>query len=415
MPRILHILSQIPAQTGSGIFFNNLVRQCQASGFEQSAVIGLPRALRGYPVVGIEPCNVREVLFETEELPYKIPGMSDVMPYDSTVFSSLDTGAFQQYLRAFRSAIREAVAQHKPQVILSNHLWVATAAVAEVLNDLDPDSRPRLYGVSHGTDLRQMQLSPRLKPYVYTHCQDVDGVFALNAYQLDAIQSLYGIPSEKIHLIGTGYDSKVFYPKQIDSKKISEKIELVYAGKLSESKGLVELLRSMELLDPNLFRLTLAGQGSGPEAERILEAISQSRGDIRYVGYLPQTKLAELFRDSDIFILPSYYEGLPLVVIEALASGTKVVVNELNGLRDWLGDAINDSGRITYVPMPKLKGLDTCDPDHAGAYVRNLAQALIRASETGNKEDLILQGYYKAIEERSWVNVFMRMERVFRL
>ncbi len=418
MRKIMHILSQIPSQTGSGIFFENMIRQCNRNGYQQSVIIGLPYEMADYPIEGIEQDHIHEVLFGTEQLPFKIPGMSDVMPYQSSVFSNMSLDSFEQYRNRFKEAVAEAVLQFMPDVIISNHLWVATAAACEAVEGLHFGAvLPKTFAVCHGTDLRQMQLSPKIKPYVITGCRNLDGIFSLNRYQSALIGRLDMIEPDRIHLIGTGYDERIFYRKQveIERKRDSKKIELVYAGKLARSKGLTELIRCMHILDPDIFRLTIAGMGSGSEADDILSAIDNTDVDIRYKGHLPQTELAELFRESDIFILPSYYEGLPLVVIEALASGMKVVVNELDGLREWLDSDINDSGRVTYVKMPKLIGLDTCDPDYAESYIRDLATAVMTCAAHGDKESANLDRYYQAIETRSWVNVFMRMERVFLL
>lgn len=414
MKKILHILSQIPSQTGSGIFFENLIRQCSRFGYLQSVIMGLPRDMSDYSIEGVSRDDTYEVLFETDQLPYKIPGMSDVMPYDSTVFSAMSQESFELYRNRFKDVITEAVLRFKPDIIISNHLWVATSAACEAVEELGlgADS-PRVFVVSHGTDLRQMELSPKIRPYVTAACRGVAGVFSLNPYQSELINKLYMIEPERIHLIGTGYDDSIFHRTSAENDQIHKKIELVYAGKLARSKGLIELIKCMHILDPEVFRLTIAGMGSGSEADEILSSIDNPDVDIRYVGHLPQTELAELFRESDIFILPSYYEGLPLVVIEALASGMKVVVNELDGLREWLDDDINDSGRVAYVKMPKLKGLDTCDPAYAEAYIRDLAKAVMNSAAHGDKEPKNLDRYYQVIETRSWVNVFMRMERVF--
>lgn len=412
MSRILHILSQIPSQTGSGVFLNNLITQCHQAGHGQAAVIGLPENLREYPLPHIHREHIAEVLFETDLLPFKIPGMSDVMPYESTIFSSMDQKAFEAYKEAFTREIKGLVEKFRPDVVISNHLWVVTAIAVSVVTRITEETRPKIYTVCHGTDLRQMQLSPALGPYAAAGCAEVDGVFSLNTYQSDVIHKLYGIEKDRIHIIGAGYDNTIFFNNEDVKAGKNQKTELVYAGKLSYAKGLKELILSMQLLDPARFRLTIAGKGSGAEADEILRQMKASKADIRYVGQLSQNELANLFRTSDIFVLPSYYEGLPLVIIEAMACGLKVVVNELNGLRDWLGDPINTSGRIRYVPMPRLLGPDTCDPDAVTAYTESLATAIRHCSKTSHKDMAPVPLYRQAIEDRSWENVFKRMERI---
>lgn len=412
MPRILHMLSQVPSQTGSGVYFENLVRECGKAGYQQAAVIGLPLHLQGFPLRGIPSENRYDVLFETPRLPFKIPGMSDVMPYDSTVFSDMDDVSFNAYRNSFREAAEEMIRRFRPDVILSNHLWVATAAACEAASALsDAVCRPRIFAICHGTDLRQMSLSQWMRPYVREQCGSLDGVFALNAHQAEVIPGLYGISREKVHITGIGYDNTLFYKPLQKRAGRNKKTELVYAGKLARAKGVNELVQAMGVLGPEAFRLTIAGKGSGAEAENILAAIAESEADICYMGQLNQKELAELFRSADIFVLPSYFEGLPLVVLEALASGMCVVVNDLDGLKEWLGETINESGRVSYVRMPCLVGVDACHPEEEEMYIRELADAISSCSKA--MPGYGSEAYYTALEERSWDKVFERMALLF--
>lgn len=362
--------------TGSGVYLCNLVRQFGLSGYGQAAVIGLPAALTGYGVPGIAPSDIREVLFETPALPYLIPGMSDVMPYNSTVFSTLSHETASAYMAAFSEAVRGSVLRFRPDVILSNHLWLATSAAAQTAASISGVQGPGVYAICHGTDLRQMQLSPQLVPLAVEGCRLLSGVFTLNHRQLAQIEAQYGIPQTRMTVAGTGYDGSVFYRGSQRTEAGPGPVKLVYAGKLSRSKGVAELIAAVGGLPAGSVRLTLAGSGAGPEAEAILEAAAQCPNQVTYAGMLSQERLAELFRESDIFILPSFYEGLPLVVVEAMACGLRVVVNDLPGLREWLGDEAEAAGQLRYVRMPPLEGPDICAPEAVGAYVKDLAAAI---------------------------------------
>ena len=105
--------------------------------------------------------------------------------------------------------------------------------------------------------------------------------------------------------------------------------------------------------------LHLAGSGSSDEERQIRQLAGEKRGKIVFHGALSQEELANLFRVSDIFVLPSFYEGLPLVVLEALASGLRVVTTDLPGLKEYLGREINYSGLIRYVELPRCEHEDS--------------------------------------------------------
>lgn len=414
MSRILHILSQLPSKTGSGVFLDNLLEQSHWANHEQGLVLGLPQSYAYEPPEYLSCFS--PVYFETDSLPFKIPGMSDVMPYDSTKFSELSPENWKAYLLAFEKAIAWAIEHFKPDVILSNHLWAVTAVAVKVSHSKD-FNRPKVYGVSHGTDLRQMELAPYLKAFIVENCQALDGVFCLHQEQLRQIQNLYALPAEKLSLIGNGYNEKIFHRC---NRTLKNSLNLIYAGKLSLSKGVLELIDAVNGLNekfifdqsairspsfPSQVRLKIAGKGSGSEEKIILQAVEASPYT-DCLGFLDQGALANAFYESDVFVLPSYYEGLPLVVLEALATGLPVVVTDLPGLKTWLEGPINASGYITYVPLPELEGVDQCKKAAREPFVKALTAAL-----ESSIEKLISQSYtadfpYPSIEEQAWEKVF---------
>ena len=77
-----------------------------------------------------------------------------------------------------------------------------------------------------------------------------------------------------------------------------------------------------------------------------------------YYGAVTQDVLGDIFRKHEVFVLPSYYEGLPLVVLESLACGMRVVVNEFPALIELLSGTINESGWVEYVKQPRLENID---------------------------------------------------------
>lgn len=414
MSRLLHILSQIPSQTGSGVFLDNVITQAANCGYEQAAILGLPLAYKDYPFFKENPIKVFPIYFETTALPFKIPGMSDVMPYESLRYSELTVSQFDAYKQAFKTTIANAIQTFQPDVILSNHLWLTTAITAEVISELPTNvGKPKLYGVCHGTDLRQMTLSPNFQPYVINTCQHLTGVFGLHLHQLAAISKYYLVEENRLHLIGNGYNAALFTLPNHEKWHRNKKIECIYVGKLAYSKGLKQLISAVSLLDANKFHLTVVGSGNGEEAETLKQMMANVPAHITYLGYLPQLELAEQFRQSDVFVLPSFYEGLPLVVIEALATGLKVVVNDLTGLHDWLGETINRSGHLFYVPMPELEGIDTCKKTAENAYIKALSTVLVTCSNSIESHPYSACTYYSTIEERSWENVFKKMETVW--
>ena len=99
-----------------------------------------------------------------------------------------------------------------------------------------------------------------------------------------------------------------------------------------------------------------------------------------FAGCVTQSRLAELYNDCDIFVLPSMYEGLPLTVIESLACGDRVVMTKLEGIAEWLADMVTDAD-IRYVLPPGMKGTDEPLEEELPEFESRLAEALREAIE----------------------------------
>ena len=80
--RILHVLTQLPAKTGSGVYFTNLIESFKEMGIENGAIYGSEEGLD----LKVDAQYKNEVIYNTKDLPFHICGMSDVMPYPSTVY-----------------------------------------------------------------------------------------------------------------------------------------------------------------------------------------------------------------------------------------------------------------------------------------------------------------------------------------
>ncbi len=109
-------------------------------------------------------------------------------------------------------------------------------------------------------------------------------------------------------------------------------------------------------------------------------------------------------------MLPSLYEGLPLVLMEAIACGLKIVCTDLPGINEWMGEIINNSGIIEYVPIPKLKNIDTIVESEIPNFEHNLALAIEKQI---NNNILINNNLKKAIKDKSWTKAFLDIEKLF--
>ncbi|MDO4289803.1 MAG: glycosyltransferase family 4 protein [Eggerthellaceae bacterium] len=370
--RILNISAQKPDSTGSGVFLAQMVRCQVEAGHKAAVVCGVDAA--DAPDESLVPeAAVYPVRFNTAELPFDVCGMSDVMPYAATRYRDLTPTMLAQFKAAFTRVISEADAAFRPDVVICHHLYLVTAVAREAL-----PHRP-LAGISHSTDLRQMAQHDLDRAFILRGVRALDAALALHEEQAAQIERTYGVPRERIHVIGTGYDARTFNLGEAGKGKPNAGVpRVLYVGKIGEKKGVLSLLEAYDELARRgvACGLDLVG-GHSDEAEyaRIRERAAACTHAPTFWGKVPPEGAAERYRASDVFVLPSFFEGLPLVVVEALACGCKVVVTDLPGLRPWLSAFVPDAP-VTYVKLPRLRNVDTPVDEDLPAFEQRLADAV---------------------------------------
>lgn len=395
--KLLHILFQYPGKTGSGIYVNNLIKEASKKGYTQGLLAASGPEL-DYENDILDYLDI--IRFEDGELYYPIPGMSDIMPYNSIRYKDMTVRQVSIWKTSFKAAIQRAVEEFQPDKILSHHLWLGSALIAELgLGD-------KTMAICHSTDLRQYMQNPGYRKYVREGCSKLSRVLSLNQIQKEEISNLYSIPKEKITVIGGGFDTDIFNPiGRIERNTVPE---LIYAGKLSHAKGLLPLLDVYEEINKvTPVKLSLAGTGTGSEAAEIM-ARAEKLG-VKLLGSLTQNKLSEVFRASDLFILPSYYEGLPLVLLEAMACGLPVVTTETRGLKEYIGEELAGSGFVEFVPLPRMKGIDIPQEECVEEFKDNLKLAIKKQIRSIYKGYISFAPLKEAVERLSWEGVFSRI------
>jgi len=400
--KILHLLSQRPDSTGSGIYIQAMLREAQARNHSNHLLAGIQAGkMPVLDCISEESCSY--VQFGGRDISYQIVGMSDVMPYRSVRFCDLDGNRLLEYENSFAVKIKNAVNEFKPNVIHSHHLWLLSSLAKRIYPDLP------VVASCHGSDIRQFQQCTHLQNIVLSGCSSLDAVMALSEAQKNEIELLYGLPPHRIHVVGAGYNDALFAQP---AKPDPDPIQLVYAGKLSNAKGVPWLLRALSKIDSPAWQLHLVGSGSGAEKEDCLRLARNLGRRVQIHGAVNQRELARIMRQAHIFILPSFYEGIPLVVLEALACGCRIVANDLPGTQEILGGTA--VAYISLIKTPRLKTLDAPLPEEENAFEERLAAALRSQMAAAVKQpDLDLSALQEKLESFSWTNVFQRVQKIY--
>ena len=349
---ILHITAQKPSSTGSGVYLTKLARE-----LEKHDQVGRQGVLAGIyqedlPVLReqLSPITLYPVLFDARDLPFHIFGMSDVMPYPSSQYRSMTEDQKEAFADAFLFAADKAVNDLNPDVILCHHLYYLTSVIRKNFPDIP------VYAFCHNTDLTQFRGHDLAHKLILEEIPKLNGVFSLHEAQKNMISDLLHVPSEKIHVVGAGFDPDVFFAgKPSERTNTDQAVRLIFTGKLSYDKGVPHLLRALSSLHDSdasiaLTATLVGGAGDAAEYEEIRSLAASCPYSVKMTGQLSGSEIADLYHQNDLFILPSLNEGLPLCVIEALACGLRVVMTDLPGIRAWLDMHVPDAP-ITYVPL----------------------------------------------------------------
>lgn len=244
------------------------------------------------------------------------------------------------YLAMKKQALK--LHSEKPfDVILGRGLFPGADAAARLGRRLRIPSA----GVAIGGDAN---LAPRHSAMMQRHfvrvLKQVDALFANGQGVSDAVSQASGRPCQTAHGV---VDLDVFQPvaaKEPLRRELGlpvDAIIMLYAGNLIREKGLYELLDAFERVLPKSTDALLVMCGRGTEEERLRVRVDAKGlgASIRLVGQIKPEVMPQWMQASDLFVLPSYHEGMPNAVMEAMACGLPVISTKVGGLPAAVGDS----------------------------------------------------------------------------
>lgn len=198
------------------------------------------------------------------------------------------------------------------------------------------------------------------------------------------------LPGEKIYVIPDGVDVSFFHPPESDFREN----EILYVGSLTYLKGVDILIRAFANLEAKWdYRLVIAGEGTyWHELETLVHTLGLER-KVEFLGPLSREEVAKRMRRAKIFVLPSRSEGLGVVLLEALASGTPCVASREGGIPEVITPDVG----LLFKPGD-VDGL-------VRAICQLLEQDLKKIGENARR---------KALEHYDWNKVAMKILHVYR-
>jgi teichuronic acid biosynthesis glycosyltransferase TuaC len=195
-----------------------------------------------------------------------------------------------------------------------------------------------------------------------------------------------GIEGRKVRTVRNGCDPNVFHLADRRAARVQLAVDhdaelVLFVGRLDAKKGIVELLEAFVSLAGPRQKLLLAYLGDGPGGEQLrCKAKDVSLQDrIILAGACPSQKVAQWLAAANVLALPSYNEGYPNAVIEALSCGRPVIATNVGGIPEL----VNEKSGILVSPRDS----------------RGLAQAIETALERNWDEQLISAQFRRSWDE----------------
>ncbi len=194
----------------------------------------------------------------------------------------------------------------------------------------------------HGSDLNVIAKRPSARAVLSRVLPLADALVSVSDPLSSELASL-GVARSRIHLVGNGVDDAVFrVQNKTEARRelgIGEDRKVVFfVGRLEPAKGIDELMTAWDTVARELPSATLVLAGDGVSRAKVDTWAARHGDAVRVLGGKPLATIARWHGASDLFTLPSWREGTPNAVLEALASGRPVVATRVGGIPDVLRD-----------------------------------------------------------------------------
>ena len=221
----------------------------------------------------------------------------------------------------------------------------------------------------------------RVEERLAVRSRRLKGMIAVSRGVASDMQRHYGFPESRIRIVPNGVDHNNFHPPTEPERARlrkelgldSERLTAIFVGGDWSRKGLSFVMQALRDL-PSVQLLVVGGGGKERPA---FEALARELGISKRVKFAGRSNLPADYYRADVLALPTYYEALSLVSLEAAACGLPLIMPPVNGTEELLQDGVNGflCERSAFGVGAALRTLDS---DHIR--LRQMGEAAHRAS-----------------------------------
>jgi glycosyltransferase involved in cell wall biosynthesis len=237
----------------------------------------------------------------------------------------------------YAASIAPVVAPYRGKVDVVLGSWAYPDGFAAVV-------AARLLGVPavvklHGSDINLVAKLPGPRRLLSWALPRAARVVAVSKPLAEEVVAL-GVARERVAVVMNGVDGELFKPRDRAAARaelgLPEGPVAVYVGNLKPEKGILDLANAWASVQRHVPDATLAIVGGGPLRDEVARIVGDRA---MLVGPQPHERVTTWMAACDVLVLPSHAEGTPNVVLEALASGRRVVATSVGGVPDLITDA----------------------------------------------------------------------------
>jgi starch synthase len=234
-----------------------------------------------------------------------------------------------------------------------------------------------------------------------------DAVVAVSkAMREDVLRAYPDVDPDRVTVVYNGIDTEQYRPDASTDALERHGVQVdvptvLFVGRVTRQKGIVHLLDAALEIDPAAQLVFAAGAPDEPEIERAtrerVERLRESREGVVWIEeMLPKPDVIQLLTHATVFCVPSIYEPLGIVNLEAMACETAVVASAVGGIPEVLVDG--ETGLL--VPVELGPGGDPVDPSRFASDFAAAVNALL--GDAARAEEMGRAGRTRAVERFSW-------------
>jgi glycosyltransferase involved in cell wall biosynthesis len=250
-------------------------------------------------------------------------------------------GMVKSFLLILKNAInlKRKLTKHKSDIIYLNTAFDAKTLVRDsisifILQFLK--KKVRIVLKTHGTIESVVLSDSILRNYIF---KKADLILVLSKEELNNFFKA-GLVTNKVQITANPIDPRNYFPDSTfkKSRGLNEETSiLLYVGRFIKEKGILDLIEATNLLKQNHLEFKLICLGDGPLFSEIGQLITKFnlQNEVCLLGHIPEVETNYYYSNCDILILPSYREGFPMAIFQAVAAGKSIITTKINACADY--------------------------------------------------------------------------------